>query len=81
MRYHQRRFWSVMLGGKAVRLSVYDAHGGEHYAIVSDRGGAQSRADKESALNAIADAVENGDDPGAVDVGNQWSEWARRGYV
>jgi len=82
MRYAQHRFWSVMLGGPAARLSMYDSRGCEYYAIVPDRGGAAWRAEKEATLNAIADAIESGAPPGAAWIaGNQWSKWIEEGVI
>lgn len=34
LRYREDRFYSVMLGGEAVRVAIFDDRGREHAAIV-----------------------------------------------
>lgn len=65
--YRALRFWSPTTGCNAVRLSMYDARGGEHYAVIPQAGtGMQNKEARFAALDAIADAIEQGRDPGAV---------------
>jgi Lhr-like helicase len=67
--YHEYRFWSATLGCNACRLSIMDAHGGEHFAIISmDGSGKTNRAARMAALNSIADHIRSGEQPGQVEV-------------
>jgi hypothetical protein len=69
MRYRSFRFWSPILGCHAERLSMFDTRGGEFFVVLPLRGTArQNRMDKQKALEAIADAIESGGQPGAVNV-------------
>jgi hypothetical protein len=48
---------------------MYDKHGGEFFVILPLSGTSkQNRLDKQRALEAIADAIEGGRQPGAVHV-------------
>lgn len=65
--YFAHRFWSPTLGGNAVRLSMADDHGGEHWRIIPIDGNAEKyRKDRDAALDTIEDAIARGDDPGEV---------------
>ena len=58
MKFHEFRHWSITLGEKAVRLSVFDERGQEHFEIIPDRGGREYREARDAALNRIADRME-----------------------
>jgi len=48
---------------------MFDTRGGEFFVVLPLRGTArQNRMDKQKALEAIADAIESGGQPGAVNV-------------
>jgi hypothetical protein len=65
--YRELRFWSVMLGSHAVRLSMVDARGGEFYRIVSvESPGKAYREMRDLALTAIEGAIARGEEPGEV---------------
>jgi hypothetical protein len=67
MNYRSLRFWSPLHGCNAERLSMYDKHGGEFFVIVPMAGSSrQNRMDRNKALEAIADAIDNGEQPGLV---------------
>lgn len=67
LRFHEKRTWSVVAGGMIARLSIYDAHGGEHFAIVPvDVSGKAWREKRDQALERIAETLDS--DPGAVDL-------------
>lgn len=66
-RYNEIRFWSVMLGCDASRISMYDEHGGEHYAIIPMNGGGRSnRERRQQTLEAISQHIQDERDPGEV---------------
>lgn len=56
------------LDGPAVRLSMADSHGGEHWRIVSARPGASLRAARTRAREAIEEHIARGLPPGEVGV-------------
>jgi len=71
LRYSEWKFWSVILGAKAVRLSVADALNREYfviwpYAPADDRRPWRER--RTEALEIIAEAIEMGLQPGEVRV-------------
>jgi hypothetical protein len=69
MRYQSFLFWSPIHGCHAERLSMWDRQGGEFFAIVPMNGTSkQNKHDRQQALEAIADAIEGGAQPGAVTV-------------
>jgi hypothetical protein len=69
MRYRSFRFWSPVLGCHAERLSMFDTKGGEFFVVLPLSGTSkQNRMDKQKALDAIADAIEGGKQPGVVNV-------------
>lgn len=71
MTYHEFRFWSSTLGVNASRLAIVDKQGGEHFAIVPmDGTGRANREARREALEAIADHVDCGLEPGPVELQN-----------
>jgi hypothetical protein len=69
LRYHEIRFWSVVLGCDAARIYIFDARGGEHFAVVPMKGGSRhSRWVRGRALEAIAEHIRSGEDAGEVSV-------------
>lgn len=67
--YSAYSYWSPLLGEHAVRLSLFDQHGREFFAIVENpggQGGAEFRKRREAALNRIDVAMSAGRDPGEV---------------
>jgi len=68
LRYREWKFWSPVLGRQAVRVSVAHPQG-EFFAIIpADGTGKQNREQREKALDLIADAIEEGQEPGEVEV-------------
>lgn len=63
--YTEYRFWSPMLGCDAVRLSMYDDHGGEFFMILKDE---QWRETRERGVRLIRQAIDAGLRPGEVRV-------------
>ena len=64
-----RRFWSVTLGMRAVRVSAYDSHGGEFFAIVGQGGsGRENREARDVAAEAVEREAASGRDPGPVSL-------------
>lgn len=69
MRYTQFNFWSPTLGCRAARVSMFNGNGEEFFCVVAMNGtGKQNKAERHKALEAIADAIEAGHEPGAVYV-------------
>nr|WKF58815.1 hypothetical protein HUO10_003316 [Paraburkholderia busanensis] len=67
MRYSEFRFWSPTLGCRAARVSMFNSNGAEFFCVVPmDGTGKQNKAERHKALEAIADAIENGSEPGVV---------------
>lgn len=68
--YQEYRYWSVVLGCNAARISVADPRGGgEHFAIVPMNGtGRQNRLAREAALQAIAEHIAARCEPGEVEI-------------
>lgn len=67
--YQERRFYSVMLGAKASRLSVPDANRDEHFAIVPMNGtGRENRELRARVLEQLAAHVARGEEPGEVEI-------------
>lgn len=64
--YRAYHYWSPTLGVQAVRLSMVDAHGSEFYSVIADEGGKSYRAARDTALDAIEDAIAEGQQPGEV---------------
>ncbi len=68
-RYQERRFFSIILGCKAARISVPDANRDEHYAIVPMNGtGRENRELRYRVLEQLVKHVDQGFEPGEVDV-------------
>lgn len=65
-RYNELSFYSPLLDADACRLSVVDANGGEHFAIVPIEEGKSWRMARSKALGYIVDHIEAGHDPGEV---------------
>ena len=67
MSYRLFRHWNVTLGCDAVRISVQDAHGGEHWALVpQDAGRRVNRERREPALEQLYEHADRGYDLGQV---------------
>lgn len=67
--YQERRFWSIVLGCNAARISVPDANRDEHYAIVPMTGtGRENRALRMRVLEQLAEHIRQGSEPGEVEV-------------
>jgi hypothetical protein len=57
--YQELRFYSPTLGAPVTRVSMADAMGREYFATIPRRvSGKTYRANRERALNAIMDAIE-----------------------
>jgi hypothetical protein len=67
--YSQFRFWSPYLGCEAVRLSMFDSHGGEFFKIISADNAKTFRKVRDIVVNKLAAAIDNGDQPGEVHIG------------
>lgn len=69
MQYRSFRFWSPAHDCQAERLSMWDSQGGEFFVILPLRGSTkQNKMERQKALEAIADAIERGDQPGCVEM-------------
>lgn len=69
LRYREFRFWSVVLGRDASRLSMFDSHGDEHFAVVPmDGGGTHNRWVRRRALEMLAEHVNAGEPAGEVEI-------------
>lgn len=69
LRFREYKHWNIVLGCKASRISVFDARGDEHYALVAmDGRGKANRERKYAVLEAIASHINKGGEPGEVDV-------------
>lgn len=67
--YHEIRYWSVTLGSDASRLFMFDAQGQEHFAIVPMIvRGRRARGLRDKIVNLIAQHIEQGRDPGEIEV-------------
>lgn len=67
--YQRRRFWSVVLGCTAERLSVPGPNGTEHFAVVPmDGTGKQNRERRQQVLEQIATHIDRQGEPGEVEV-------------
>lgn len=67
--YRSFRFYSPDLDSEAVRLSMADGLGREYFVIVPAASGWRWRECRDVALDAIEGAIEAGDEPGEVRVG------------
>lgn len=68
MKYREFAHWSLALDCPAVRLSVWDERGGEYWMLLPRRPGDKWRKAREEALESIAEAIEQGCEPGEVRV-------------
>jgi hypothetical protein len=66
MRFGEYRFFSLILDAPAVRLSIWDANGQEFFAIVEEPARPGYRKLRRNTLDLIADAIEDGREPGEV---------------
>lgn len=67
MHYTVIRYYSIVTGGRAVRLSSWDDQHREYWAVVpQEYPGRGNREAKERALDAISDAITQGHDPGMI---------------
>ena len=66
--------YSIVRDARVRRVMVADAHGREYYCEIPD--GRGWRVQRESALEAIAEAIERGDEPGQVEVMGLWPSYA-----
>lgn len=66
VRVHEYFFWSPILGEDAVRFSVFNAHGGEYFAIVPIIAGKKLREEREHWGLRLFEAIESGKEPGEV---------------
>lgn len=74
--YREFKFWSPLLGGDAVRLSIADTRGGEFFAVIAVEHGTafgadgnrvpKYRVDRDAALDAIEAAIVARREPGEV---------------
>jgi hypothetical protein len=65
--FAEYKFWSVILGCDAVRISMVDDHGSEFFKVVPiDNSTKKYRDVRERVLEMIQDAIDRGDDPGEV---------------
>lgn len=60
------RFWSVVLGCHAVRLSMFDHAGQEYFMVIPFPEGRTYRQKRAEALELIEEAMRLGLDPGEV---------------
>jgi hypothetical protein len=64
-----RRFWSVIHGGSAARVSAHNARGDEHFAVVNQSGTArENRAARTRAAERVTGSVRRGAEPGPVSL-------------
>jgi hypothetical protein len=67
VKIHEYFFWSPIMGTEAVRFSVFNAHGGEYFAIVPlDGKGSTLRALRQRWAERFFEAIQSGLDPGEV---------------
>lgn len=66
MHFVERHYWSIMTGCDVTRLSVSDAHGGEHFCIVP-KVGKGWRDVRAELLETLARHAESAD-PGEVEI-------------
>lgn len=66
IRIREYRFWSPLLGEEALRLSVYNQHGHEYFAIVPAEDGKKLRELRQTWGERFYDAITSGQDPGEV---------------
>ncbi len=64
--YQILRFWSPLLGDEAMRLSMVDKQGDEHFMVLPAARGKAYREAKATALEKIGQAIEAGHQPGEV---------------
>jgi hypothetical protein len=68
--YRQYRAYSIRDDADMVRLSMWDARGGEyHMTIAWGNGGRVFREARAAALEALAEAMRLGMEPGEISVG------------
>lgn len=67
MSFREHRYWSPTLGLDAVRLSMAGQRGSEFFVVVpKDDSRKRWRERREELLDALAEAIERGDEPGEV---------------
>lgn len=72
MIYSEHRYWSVIHNARVARLSIADAHGTEHFAVVptdrtrGDEPRISWRDRRQETLEAIAAHIERGETAGEV---------------
>ena len=66
MRFIQYRFWSIYNDAEMARLSLFDTHGSEYWQAIPYQAGKNWRKRRDTALTAIADAMDDGATPGEV---------------
>lgn len=67
MNYQEFRHYSVVHDCRVSRLSAYDANGDEHFVVVpAEPSGAELRAKRERALDALVASITTGGRPGEV---------------
>jgi len=66
VRYQEFRYWSPLIGDHAVRLSMWDQHGREFFAIIQTPDSRGYRKIRRKTLDLIADAIEGGLEPGEI---------------
>ncbi len=67
-RFHEFSFWSPVLGSQALRISMADDHGAEHFVIVPVEPGRKLREARIQALGALSTNITAGRPPGEVKV-------------
>lgn len=64
--YSEYRYWSPTLGCDAARISMFDRHGKEFFMILPCEDARTYRVARETAVDAIATAIDIGCMPGEV---------------
>lgn len=66
--YTEYRAYSPLHDAEVVRLSMYDARGGEFFALVPADAQKKWRERRDEALDTIMDAMDAGQFPGEVEI-------------
>ena len=68
MRVTQFQYWCPTHGQEIIRISMADELGQEYYTVLTELDGRAGRDMREQAIEALASAIENGDEPGEVEI-------------
>lgn len=66
MRYQEFRAYSPTYGCEVSRFSMFDKNGAEFFIMLPTSAGKKWRETRTKAVEAIADAISRGDEPGEI---------------